>query len=220
MDFLLLSFDYMLHIDSHLAEQVALHGPWIYGIIALIIFSEVGLVIAPFLPGDSMLFVIGGLCATDVMELHIVLTLFPVAATAGVNFNRAMGGWVGEKAFRGKDGLIFNKKNLKRAHNFYEKFGTKSVVICFFIPFLRTYIPFVAGITEMKWDSFLPCSILGSASWVVGCTLAGFFFCEVPFIKDHYELVILSILVIFLVLVVIELLKKNREKNHSQTEIV
>lgn len=211
MDFLSLVLGYCLNIDQHLATQVALHGMLIYGLIALIIFSEVGLVIAPFLPGDSMLFAIGALCATGAMDLHIVLTLFPVAAIAGDNFNRLMGVWFGHRAFSGKNGLIFNQKNLKKAHDFYEKHGPKAVTLCRFIPFFRTYIPFVAGMAEMNWRTFLPWSILGGTGWVFGCVLAGFYFGNIPFIKNHFEIVVLSIITISVVPVAIEFLK-NRAK--------
>ncbi len=213
MDFILQVIDFSLHIDKHLTTQVALHGTLIYGLIALIIFSEVGLVVAPFLPGDSMLFAIGALCATGAMDLHIVLTLFPVAAIAGDNFNRLMGVWFGHKAFSGKDGLIFNQKNLRKAHTFYEKHGPKAVTLCRFIPFFRTYIPFVAGMAEMKWRTFFPWSILGGTGWVFGCILAGYFFGNIPFIKKHFELVVLFIVIISLIPIVIEYFK-NRSKNH------
>ena len=211
MDFLALVLNYCLHIDQHLATLVAIHGTLIYGLIALIIFSEVGLVVAPFLPGDSMLFVIGALCATDAMDLKIVLTLFPVAAVAGDNFNRLMGVWFGHKAFSGKDGMIFNQKNLKKAHDFYEKHGPAAVTLCRFIPFFRTYVPFVAGMAEMRWRIFFPWSILGGTGWVFGCILAGYFFGNIPFIKAHFELVVLSIIALSTIPIVIEFLK-NRAK--------
>jgi membrane-associated protein len=207
--FCLQLIDFCLNIDQHLASQVALHGPLIYGLIALIIFCEVGLVVAPFLPGDSMLFAIGALCATDAMDLQIVLSLFPVAAIAGDNFNRLMGVWFGHKAFSGKNGMIFNQKNLEKAHNFYEKHGAKAVTLCRFIPFFRTYIPFVAGMAEMKWRTFLPWSILGGTGWVFACVYAGFFFGNIPFVKNHFELVVLTIITISVIPIVIEFLKNR-----------
>ncbi len=207
MDFLLQIFDFCLHIDQHLTTLVAQHGTLVYGLIALIIFSEVGLVVAPFLPGDSMLFAIGALCATGAMDLTIVLSLFPVAAIAGDNFNRLMGVWFGQKAFSGKDGLIFNQKNLRKAHDFYAKHGPKAVTLCRFIPFFRTYVPFIAGMAAMKWRTFFPWSVLGGAGWVFSCVLAGFFFGNIPFIKNHFELVVLTIVCISVVPVVIEFFK-------------
>lgn len=217
MEFLSQALDILLNIDQFLAHQVDLYGPWIYGLIALIIFCEVGLVVTPFLPGDSMLFAIGALCATGAMDLQLVLMLFPVAAVSGDNFNRLMGVWFGQKAFSGKDGPIFNQKNLKKARDFYEKHGPKAVTICRFVPFFRTYIPFVAGMAEMKWKIFLPWSILGGAGWVFSCVFAGFFFGNIPFIKNHFELVVLFIVGISVVPVVIEFLK-GRSKSRVQVE--
>ncbi len=211
-DLALQLFDFCLHIDQHLTTLVAQHGALIYGLIALIIFSEVGLVVAPFLPGDSMLFAIGALCATGAMDLTIVLSLFPVAAIAGDNFNRLMGVWFGHKAFSGKDGFIFNQKNLKKAHDFYEKHGPKAVTLCRFIPFFRTYIPFIAGMAEMKWRTFFPWSVMGGAGWVFSCVLAGFFFGNIPFIKNHFELVVLTIIAVSVVPVIIEFFKGRVKK--------
>lgn len=207
MEYLLLILDFCLHIDQHLAALVASHGYLVYGLIAVIIFSEVGLVVTPFLPGDSMLFVIGALCATGAMELAIVLSLFPVAAILGDNFNRVMGVWFGHKAFSGKEGYIFNRKNHQKAKDFYEKHGPKAVTLCRFIPFFRTYIPFFAGMAGMTFRTFLPWSILGGTGWVFACVLAGFFFGNIPFIKNHFELVVLTIITISVLPVVFEYFK-------------
>jgi len=220
MDLILQVFDFCMHIDKHLTALVASHGPLVYGLIAVIIFSEVGLVVAPFLPGDSMLFAIGALCATDAMDLNIVLTLFPVAAILGDNFNRLMGVWFGHKAFSGKDGLFFNQKNLNKAHAFYEKHGPKAVTLCRFIPFFRTYIPFIAGMAEMKWRAFLPWSILGGAGWVFACTIAGYFFGNIPFIKNHFELVVLSIITISLIPIVVEFFKSRSKSQLMKADVV
>ncbi|MDR2550344.1 MAG: VTT domain-containing protein [Desulfobulbus sp.] len=165
-----------VNINQHLTVLVQHHGVLVYGLIALIIFCEVGLVVTPFLPGDSMLFAIGTLCASDAMDLKIVLILFTVAAILGDNFNRLMGCWFGHKAFAGKRGSFFNQKNLDRAHNFFEKYGTKAITLCRFLPFLRTYVPFVAGMAEMRLRVFFPYSVLGGTGWVVICVLAGYFF--------------------------------------------
>jgi membrane-associated protein len=172
-----------VHINQNLTVLVEHHGALVYGIIALIIFCEVGLVIAPFLPGDSMLIGIGALCASGAMDLHIVLLLLPAAAILGDNFNRLMGIWFGHKAFSGKNGRFFNQQNLNRAHDFFEKYGTKAVTLCRFIPFLRTYVPFIAGMAEMRWHVFFPFSVLGGTAWVTVCVLLGYFFGDV---FDHY----------------------------------
>lgn len=211
MEILQQGLDIFLHIDKHLTDLVQNYGTIIYGIIALIIFCEVGLVVAPFLPGDSMLFAIGALCATGAMDITIVLTLFPIAAIAGDNFNRLMGVWFGHKAFSGKEGRIFNKKNYNKAHGFFEKYGPKAVTLCRFMPFLRTYVPFVAGMAGMEWKHFFPWSVLGGLSWVFACTGAGYFFGNIPFIKNHFELVILTIISLSVVPIVIEYFKSKRQ---------
>jgi membrane-associated protein len=204
--------DIFLHIDQFLTVLVANHGTLVYAIIALIIFCEVGLVIAPFLPGDSMLFVIGALCATGAMDLTIVLTLFPVAAIAGDNFNRLMGISFGHKAFRGREGRFFNQKNLDRAQSFFEKYGARAITICRFIPFFRTFVPFVAGMAGMRWRTFLLYSVLGGAGWVAVCVLAGYYFGNLEFIKGHFELVLLTIITLSTLPAVAEYLKKAQAR--------
>ncbi|MCL2791304.1 MAG: VTT domain-containing protein [Desulfobulbus sp.] len=158
-----------VNINQHLTVLV-------YGLVALIIFCEVGLVVAHFLPGDSMLFAIGTLCASEAMDLATVLILLSIAAILGDNFNRLMGIWVGHKAFAGRNGRFFNQKNLDRAHYFFEKYGAKAVTVCRFFPLLRNGIPFVAGMAEMRLRVFFPYSVLGGTGWVVVCVLAGYFF--------------------------------------------
>lgn len=180
--------DFTVNINGNLTVLVDNHGALIYGLIAAIIFCEVGLVVAPFLPGDSMLFAIGTLCATEAMDLCIVLILFSVAAILGDNFNRLMGIWFGHKAFAGKDGRFFNQKNLNKAHDFFEKYGTKAVTLCRFVPFLRTYVPFVAGMAEMRWRVFFPFSVLGGTGWVFICVLAGFFLGHLDFFDRYIQL--------------------------------
>ncbi len=218
MEFIAQIFDFTIHINQHLTTLVESYGMLVYGIIALIIFCEVGLVVAPFLPGDSMLFAIGALCATGAMDLSIVLTLFPVAAILGDNFNRLMGIWFGHKAFSGKDGRFFNKKNLKKAQDFYEKYGPKAVTLCRFMPFLRTFVPFVAGMAEMRWRIFFPFSILGGTGWVFICVFAGYFFGNIPFIKQHFELVILTIITVSTIPVVLEYFRTRRAANAPAEE--
>jgi len=211
MQFISFILDFILHIDTHLADLVVSHGVFVYGIISLIIFCEVGLVVAPFLPGDSMLFAIGALCATGTMDLKIVLIAFPIAAIAGDNFNRLMGIWFGHKAFSGKDGVFFNQKNLNKAHDFYAKYGPKAVTICRFMPFFRTFVPFVAGMAEMSWKTFFPFSVLGGTGWVIVCTMAGYFFGNIEFIKRHFELVILSVIAFSVLPVLLEYLRTRKK---------
>lgn len=218
MDLVSQFLDIFLHIDQFLTVLVENHGTLVYAVIALIIFCEVGLVVAPFLPGDSMLFVIGALCATGAMDLTLVLTLFPVAAIAGDNFNRLMGISFGHKAFRGKDGRFFNQKNLDRARSFFEKFGNRAITLCRFIPFFRTFVPFVAGMAGVRWRTFLLYSVLGGTGWVVVCVLAGYYFGNLEFIKGHFELVLLTIIALSTVPAVAEYLKKSHARKRISAQ--
>lgn len=219
MDIISQVLNIFLHINDYLPVLVENHGNLVYAIIALIIFCEVGLVVAPFLPGDSMLFVIGALCATGAMELPIVLTLFPVMAIAGDNFNRLMGISFGHKAFRGKEGRFFNQKNLLRARSFFEKYGPRAVTLCRFMPFFRTFVPFVAGMAGMRWRTFFPYSILGGAGWVWVCVLAGYYFGNLEFIKGHFELVLLTVITVSALPALVEYFKQlNSRKSVSSRQ--
>lgn len=218
MDLVSLLLDIFTHIDQYLTVLVENHGALVYAVIALIIFCEVGLVVAPFLPGDSMLFAIGALCATEVMDLTLVLTLFPVAAIAGDNFNRVMGIAFGHNVFHhSREGRFFNQHNLARARNFFDHYGTMAVTICRFIPFFRTFVPFVAGMAGMRWRTFFPYSVLGGTGWVVVCVLAGYFFGNLEFIKGHFELVLLTVISVSCVPMVVEYIRKLRlRKNYRK----
>jgi len=216
MEYLALFLDFIRHIDVYLGQIVNQYGIWVYALITLIIFCEVGLVVAPFLPGDSMLFAIGAMCATNAMDISIVLTAFPVAAICGDNFNRFLGSKIGHKAFASGTGKIFNTHNYNKAHRFFEKFGPKAVTICRFMPFFRTYVPFVAGMSGMTFKTFLPWSILGGAGWVFLCTTAGFFFGNIPFIKAHFELVIIGIICVSAIPAVLEWLHHAKKKQREE----
>jgi len=209
MEFISQLVDILLQIDQHLTLLMQSHGTLVYAVIALIIFCEVGLVVAPFLPGDSMLFAIGALCATGVMDLTVVLTLFPVAAVAGDNFNRLMGIGFGRNVFHhSREGRFFNQRNLQRARSFFDKYGTLAVTICRFIPFFRTFVPFVAGMAGMRWRTFFPYSVIGGTGWVVVCVLAGFYFGNLEFIKGHFELVLLTVIFVSCLPIVVEYVRK------------
>jgi len=210
IEYFYFGLDFIRHIDVHLTQFVAAYGIWVYALITLIIFCEVGLVVTPFLPGDSMLFAIGALCAVGAMDLTIVLTVFPVAAVLGDNFNRFLGAKIGHKAFAKGTGKIFNKKNYDKAHSFFEKFGPKAVTICRFMPFFRTYVPFVAGMSGMTFKTFVPWSIIGGICWVYVCSLAGYFLGNIPFIKAHFELVIIFIICVSAIPAFIEWIKHKR----------
>lgn len=216
MDLLLQGLEIFRHIDQYLALLVNSYGLWVYAVITLIIFCEVGLVVAPFLPGDSMLFAIGALCATGTMDLAVVLSLFPIAAIAGDNFNRIMGVAFGHKVFRCREGRFFNRQNLDRARSFFDTYGPWAVVICRFIPFFRTYVPFVAGMAEMRWRTFLAYSLLGGIGWVAVCVLAGYYFGNIEFIKGHFELVLLTVITVSSVPAVVGYVRKWQRRSISK----
>lgn len=210
MDIVAQTLEIFRHIDQYLAVLMGSYGSLVYAAIALIIFCEVGLVVAPFLPGDSMLVAIGAMCATGTMDLTMVLPLFTIAAIAGDNFNRLMGVAFGHKVFRCKEGRFFSQQNLDRARSFFDSYGTWAIVICRFIPFFRTYVPFVAGMAEMRWRTFFVFSVIGGAGWVLGCVLVGYFFGDLEFIKGHFELVLLTVITVSFLPAVAGYLKKWR----------
>jgi len=213
MEYLTIALDFIRNIDDFLAQFVQDYGILVYALISLIIFCEVGLVVTPFLPGDSMLFAIGALCAVGAMDISIVLTAFPVAAILGDNFNRFLGVKLGHKAFAKGTGKIFNKKNYDKTHSFFEKYGPKAVTICRFMPFFRTYVPFIAGMSGMSFKSFLPWSILGGTGWVFVCILAGYFLGNISYIKAHFELVVVFIVCISAIPAMVEWIKHKRQKH-------
>jgi len=213
MEYIALALDFIRNIDDFLAQFVRDYGILVYALIFLIIFCEVGLVVTPFLPGDSMLFAIGALCAVGAMDMSIVLTAFPVAAISGDNFNRFLGVKLGHRAFAKGTGKIFNKKNYDKTHNFFEKYGPKAVTICRFMPFFRTYVPFIAGMSGMGFKSFLPWSILGGTGWVFLCVFAGYFLGNIPYIQAHFELVVVFIVCISAIPAFVEWIKHKRQKH-------
>lgn len=208
--------DFILNIDVHLAELLANYGIWIYGILFLIIFVETGLVVMPFLPGDSLLFATGMLAAQypESLNVWIVIGLLLIAAITGDSLNYAIGKNVGDRMLNFK---IFGKKpvqpeHIDKTHEFYNKYGSKTIVIARFVPIVRTLAPFVAGIGRMHYPTFISYNIIGAILWVVGITLAGFFLGNIPLIKDNFSSVIL--IIIFLsVLPIFFSIWQERRKN-------
>lgn len=203
-------FDFFLNFDVHLAEFVDLYGPWVYALLFLIIFAETGLVVTPFLPGDSLLFAAGALAATEVtvsesgasgtvLDLRLVGVLLIVAAILGDAVNYAVGHFVGPRVFRsdGSTGLgsrLLNRKHLDRAHAFFNRYGGKAIVLGRFVPIVRTFVPFVAGCGSMSYPQFAFYNIAGAFLWVGICMGAGYMFGNIPIIREHFELVVLGII--------------------------
>ena len=194
MEILLFFWELLVHLDRHLAELVRDFGPWIYAILFAIIFAETGLVVTPFLPGDSLLFVAGGLAALGGMNVHLLVVLLVVAAILGDAVNYAFGRYLGRHFFTDRRSRLLNPAHLERAHEFYERHGGKSIVIARFVPIVRTYVPFVAGMAEMAYPRFAFFNVSGALLWVVSLCYAGYFFGNLPFVQKNLTLIIFGII--------------------------
>lgn len=208
--------DFFLHLDSHLFVLIQDYGMWIYGILFLIIFVETGLVVMPLLPGDSLLFAAGTFCAgvvkngeTAELNLFLVLALLIVAAILGDGLNYFLGKKIGLKVLQWKIGnrQLVKQKYIDQTHAFYEKHGSKTIIIARFVPIVRTFAPFVAGIGNMSYQKFLRFNIIGGVAWVSGLTMLGYFFGNMPFVQKNFELVIFGIIGLSLLPMIFELLK-------------
>jgi membrane-associated protein len=195
--------DIVLHLDRHLATLVEMYGTLIYVILFLIIFSETGFVVFPFLPGDSLLFVAGALAAVGGMDVGILIAVMTVAAILGNTVNYVVGRYFGPKVFHWENSRLFNRAALVKTHAFYERHGGKTLVISRFLPLFRTFAPFVAGIGAMNYARFTLFNVIGAVSWVVSLTLLGYWFGNMPWIKQNLSLVILVIIVLSLLPVLI-----------------
>jgi membrane-associated protein len=198
MEFLAQFLDIVLHLDVHLVALVQEYGVWVYAILFAIIFCETGLVVTPFLPGDSLLFVAGAVAASGAMEVHLLVALLIVAAVAGDLTNYAIGRWLGVKFFTDRSSKLLNPEHLEKAHAFYERHGGKAVIIARFLPILRTYIPFVAGLAAMDPKRFALFNVTGGILWVASLTYAGYFFGNIPWVKGNLTLIIIGIIVVSL----------------------
>ncbi|ESS15019.1 Inner membrane protein YghB [Betaproteobacteria bacterium MOLA814] len=196
MDLLLTLIDFILNIDVHLATFVEAYGGWVYGLLFLIIFVETGLVVMPFLPGDSLLFVVGAMAARGSLDLYVVMGLLLVAAIAGDQLNYTIGRHIGPKVFQWEKSRWFNRNAFDKAHTFYERFGGITIVLARFMPFARTFAPFVAGVAHMDRRVFTLFNVLGAVLWVVGVTLAGYWFGNLPWVKANLEFIIWGLILI------------------------
>lgn len=202
--------DFILHIDQHLVALSAEYGVWIYAILFLIIFCETGLVVMPFLPGDSLLFAAGGIAALGEMNIHLMVALLLVAAILGDAVNFAIGKYFGARLFANPDSKIFRRAYLDKTHAFYEKHGGKTIIIARFVPIVRTFAPFVAGMGNMHYGRFIRYNIIGAILWVVLFSYAGYFFANIPLVKNNLALVLAAIIVISVLPGVIEVVRARR----------
>ena len=204
--------DIFLHLDKHLADLSIQYGMWIYGILTLIFFCETGLVVTPFLPGDSLLFAIGALCAGGTLNPLVIAPLLLIAAISGDNVNYALGRTIGNKAFSNPHSKVFRRSYLEKTQSFYTEYGTKTIVMARFIPIVRTFAPFVAGIGSMRYVTFLTYSIAGGMLWIVSLITAGYYFGTIEIVKKNFSIVVLAIIFISILPAMIEAIKQKRSK--------
>jgi membrane-associated protein len=202
--------DFILHLDAHLVELVSKYGSWTYGILFLIIFCETGLVVTPILPGDSLLFAVGALAAKGGLDIFTVFVLLSITAIIGDTVNYWIGKIVGPKVFSSESSRLLNKEHLRRTHEFYEKYGGKTIIIARFMPIIRTFAPFVAGIGQMSYGKFLLYNVVGGLIWIAGFLYAGYFFGNIPVVKRNFTLVIFAIIIISMLPAVIEYWRARR----------
>lgn len=214
--------DFILHLDNYLFQMIQDYGNWVYGILFLIIFVETGLVVMPLLPGDSLLFAAGTFCAgvtneageTAQLNLVLVLALLIIAAIVGDGLNYYLGKKIGLKVltWKIKGRPLVKQKFIDQTHEFYEKHGSKTIIIARFVPIVRTFAPFVAGIGTMPYSKFLRFNVIGGLAWVIGLTLTGYFFGNLPFVKENFETVIFGIIGLSLLPIIIEFIRVKMKK--------
>lgn len=202
--------DFLVHLDQHLREFAQNYGAWIYGLLFLIIFCETGLVVTPFLPGDSLLFVAGSVAAIGAMDVHLLVALLILAAVLGDNCNYFIGRFIGQRLFRRDDSFFFNRRYVDIANAYFAKHGGKTLIIARFLPIVRTYAPFTAGLGRMHYGRFLPFDILGGVIWITSLTYAGYVFGNLPWVKENLTLVILAIIFLSLLPGIIQWWRQRR----------
>jgi membrane-associated protein len=210
LELIALFIDLVVHLDDHLQALVAAYGAWIYLILFLIVFCETGLVVTPFLPGDSLLFVAGAIAAAGGMNIHLLVVLLIIAAILGDAVNYSVGHYIGPRVLKDRNSRWLNPKHLERAHAFYEHHGGKTIIIARFVPIVRTYAPFVAGAASMPYPRFALYNVTGAIVWVVSLGYAGYFFGNIPLIKDNLTVVIIAIIILSILPGVFEYLRHRR----------
>jgi len=204
--------DLFLHLDTHMAAVISQYGTWTYGLLFFIIFMETGFVVTPFLPGDSMIFAAGTFAALHALNVWVVFILLAIAAVLGDTANYWIGHFLGERAYHVK---WIKKEYLDRTHAFFEKHGGKTIFLARFVPIIRTFAPFVAGVGRMSYSYFFSYNVFGGILWVALFTFAGYFFGNIPFIRDHFSMVIIAIILISLIPIVVEAWRGRRKEEKA-----
>jgi len=213
--------DYVLHLDKHMDGIIHNYGAWTYGLLFAVIFAETGLVVTPFLPGDSLLFLVGTFCRRPDSGLNIglMMVLLSAAAIIGNIVNYSIGSYLGPKVFTREDSFLLRKKHLERARAFFEKYGGTAIILSRFVPIVRTFVPFVAGVGKMDWKRFWLFNAIGGISWVCIFLLLGYLFAKVEFVQKHFELVVPAIILISLIPIFVEVIRARMEaKKNGQNE--
>jgi len=215
MEFLSRLLDFVLHLDKHLSSLIQTYGLWTYLILFVIIFLETGLVVTPFLPGDSLLFAAGTFAAAKALNVLWLFVVLSAAAILGDTVNYWIGHYVGPRVFHQKKSRFFKKEHLDRTHRFYEKYGPETIIIARFVPIIRTFAPFVAGIGRMSYWKFISYNIIGGIGWVALFIFGGYFFGNIPFIKRNFGLVIIAIIIVSTIPAVVEFYRHRRTSGHQ-----
>ncbi|MDM0016348.1 DedA family protein [Variovorax saccharolyticus] len=196
MEIIAFLIDFILHVDKHLEAFVIAYGPWVYALLFLIVFVETGLVVMPFLPGDSLLFIVGALCGAGLMSFGLAVPILLVAAILGDQCNFTIGRYFGPKVFQWENSRFFNRNAFDQAHAFYERYGGATIIAARFLPFIRTFAPFVAGVADMTRTKFTLFNVVGALLWVVGLCTIGYFFGNLPIVKENLEKVIWALILV------------------------
>ena len=196
MEIIAFLIDFILHVDRHLEAFVQSYGAWVYALLFLIIFVETGVVVMPFLPGDSLLFIVGALCGAGLMDWSVAASVMLAAAILGDQTNYMIGRYFGPKVFQWENSRFFNRNAFNRAHDFYERYGGVTIIIARFMPFIRTFAPFVAGVAEMTRSKFTAYNAIGAILWVIGLTAAGYFFGNLPWVQANLSKIIWALVIV------------------------
>ena len=196
MEIIQFLIDFILHVDKHLAAFVTAYGPWVYALLFLIVFVETGVVVMPFLPGDSLLFIVGALCGAGLMNFPLACAVIIAAAILGDQCNYSIGRYFGPKVFQWPDSRWFNRRAFQQAHDFYERYGGVTIVLARFMPFIRTFAPFVAGVAEMNRAKFTAFNVGGALLWVLGICTAGYFFGNFPWVQANLDKIIWALILV------------------------
>lgn len=218
MDWLLSAFDVVTHLSRYLVEWTALYGAWIYGILFVVVFAETGLVVTPFLPGDSLLFIAGSIAAVGSLDVHLLVLVMFTAAVLGNTVNYEVGRYFGKRFFVKQDSRWLNPQHIERTHAFFERWGGLAVVLARFIPFMRTYVPFVAGMGAMSRMSYVGYTLFGAAAWVGALTYLGYFFGNIPWVKSNQGFLAIGIILLSILPVVIGLIKSRLAPSGQKTK--